>query len=705
VDRIRWLLPAALTIIWLIIGGVAGPYAGKLAEVQVNDRAAFLPNDAESTRVADALRAVQDDEPLSAMVLIEYGRELNDADLAEAEELAQQLGGLNGVTDSPTPPTPSEDARAVQFAVPVDGGDDVAETVAHIRDAVQGAGQQVFVTGPAGFAADLSDAFGNIDGLLLVVALSAVLVILLIVYRSPLLPIMVLSSAVLALAASSAIVYTLADRDVLTLNGQSQGIMFILVVGAATDYALLLVSRFREGLSEHRSGYRAMTVAVRRALPAILASGGTVILGVLCLLASSLNSNRSLGPVAAIGITLAMAAALTFLPAVLALLGRAVFWPFPPQHGEAGTGRAGIWGRVARLVGSRSRLVWVITAAALAALAAFVPRLDTEGVSQSDLFLSEVESIQGQRALAAHFPAGAGSPAFIAAPGDLAEAAATLVANDPGVAQLTPLTGDGSGGPDAAGDPADAVGGQALSVAVLSDPADGPAAVETIRRLRADLDSVRPDALVGGETAVLLDTQDGASRDLMVIIPLVLLVVLVVLVILLRSVLAPVLLVAANLLSFAATLGAAALVFEFLFGFERVEPAVPLYGFVFLIALGIDYSIFLMTRVREEAGRLGTRPGILRGLTVTGGVITSAGVVLAATFAALAVIPLSFLVQIAFIVAVGVLVDTLIVRSLLVPALSYDLGDHIWWPRRGVSSEADLRDRGPESAERYSRSA
>ncbi|HEX6232204.1 MAG TPA: MMPL family transporter [Jiangellaceae bacterium] len=685
-SRLRWLLPAALTLGWLIIGGVAGPYAGKLAEVQINDRAAFLADEAESTRVAAALSEVQDDESLSAIVVIEYERELTDADLAEVEALARQLGGMDGVTESPAPPTPSEDGRAVQLAVPVDGSSDVAEIVAHIRDAAQGTGQQVFVTGPAGFAADLSDAFGNIDGLLLVVALSAVLVILLIVYRSPLLPIMVLSSAVLALAAASAIVYTLADRDVLTLNGQSQGIMFILVVGAATDYALLLVSRFREALREHRSGYRAMTLAVRRALPAILASGGTVILGVLCLLASSLNSNRSLGPVAAIGISLAVAASLTFLPAVLALLGRAAFWPFAPRHGEPHSGQAGIWGRIARLVGSRPRLVWIATAGALAAFAVFVPRLDTEGVSQSDLFLSEVESVQGQRALAAHFPAGAGSPAFIVAPADRAEAAATVVANDPGVAQVTPFGGD------------DSTRNQAVSIAMLSEPADSAAAVETIQRLRSDLDSVSPDALVGGETAVLLDTQEGSSRDLVVIIPLVLLVVFIVLVILLRSVLAPVLLVAANVLSFAATLGAAALVFEFLFGFDRVEPAVPLYGFVFLIALGIDYSIFLMTRVREEAGQLGTRPGILRGLTVTGGVITSAGIVLAATFAALVVIPLSFLVQIAFIVAVGVLVDTLVVRSLLVPALSYDLGDRIWWPTRSRQPTAI-----PESARRDGR--
>ncbi|HEX5994740.1 MAG TPA: MMPL family transporter [Jiangellales bacterium] len=703
--RIRWLLPGVLVLIWLTVGGVAGPYAGKLAEVQVNDRTAFLPDDAESTKVADALSAVQDDASLSAIVVIEYGRALDDVDLSEADELARQIGEIDAVTESPSAPAPSEDGLAVQIAVPVDGTEDVAETVAQIRDVVQGAGQQAFVTGPAGFAADLSDAFGNIDGLLLLVALSAVLVILLIVYRSPLLPVLVLSSAVLALTAASAIVYALADRDVLTLNGQSQGIMFILVVGAATDYALLLVARFREALREQRSGYRAMAIAVRRALPPILASGGTVILGVLCLLASSLDSNRSLGPVAAIGITMAMTASLTFLPAVLALLGRAVFWPFAPRHGESDAGRVGVWGRIARLVGSRPRQVWVVTAVALAALAAFVPRLDTEGVSQSDLFLSDVESVQGQRALAAHFPAGAGSPAFIVAPAEQADAAGSVVASDPGVAQLTPLTGPATGRPDAAGEPAGAPWDQVLSIAVLNDPADSSAAVETIGRLRADLDSVSPDALVGGETAVLLDTQEASSRDLVVIIPLVLLVVLFVLVILLRSVLAPVLLVAANVLSFAATLGAAALVFEFVFGFDRVEPAVPLYGFVFLIALGIDYSIFLMTRVREEARQYGTRPGILRGLTVTGGVITSAGVVLAATFAALAVVPLSFLVQIAFIVAVGVLVDTLVVRSLLVPALSYDLGDRIWWPRRETRSDPDLHAPEKATAGPFSRSA
>jgi RND superfamily putative drug exporter len=402
VSRLRWLLPGVVTVIWLIIGGVVGPYAGKLADVQTNDGAAFLPNDAESTRVAAPQRAVQDDDSVAAIVVIEYGREMTGADLAEVEGVAQRLADITGVAGGPTPPTPSADRQAVQFAVPIGSGDEVAEVVAQVRDVVHTAGQQAYVTGPAGFAADLSDAFGNIDGLLLVVALSAVLVILFVVYRSPLLPLVVLASAVLALAAAAAVIYVLADRDVLMLNGQSQGIMFILVVGAATDYALLLVSRFREALQEHRSRHRATAIAVRRAMPAILASGGTVVLGMLSLLASSLNSNRSLGPVAAIGITLAMAASLTFLPAaLLLLLGRAAFWHFMPRRGGRRSERTAIWARVARLVGSRPRAVWLGTAAALAALAVFVPRLDTDGVSQTDLFLSEVESVRGQQALAA----------------------------------------------------------------------------------------------------------------------------------------------------------------------------------------------------------------------------------------------------------------------------------------------------------------
>lgn len=684
---LRWLVPALLVVAWLGLGGVLGPFTGKLAEVQTNDAAAFLPADAESTRVADVQRRVSGQDALPAIAVFEYDTAVTEADLAVIEELADGIAQIDGVVGDPAPPVPSEDGRAVQLILQVDAaqgaaaGDVVAElraVLAEVPDA------DVYVAGPAGFVADLGEAFGDIDGLLLRVALVAVLVILLVVYRSPLLPFVVLTSAVLALSAAAAVVYRLADGGVITLNGQSQGIMFILVVGAATDYALLLVARFREELRDRSSRFAAMRAAIRGALPAIVASGGTVILGVLCLLASELNSNRDLGPVAAIGIAFSMVAALTFLPAVLLLLGRAAFWPFRPRLGSAHPERAGLWGRLAGLVGRRPRRVWVVTVLGLAALGAFVPRLDADGVPQRDLFLSEVESVAGQDVLAEHFPAGAGSPALVAAPVEEVDAVADVVAADRGVAETAVLTSGPSGGPSngrsGAETPPAVANGYAIVTATLTDAADSAAAEDTVQRLRASLDEVSTDALVGGDSAVQLDTNEASARDRLVIIPLVLVVVYVVIAILLRALVAPAVVLLANVLSFAATLGVAALVFEFVFGFDGIDPAVPLFGFVFLIALGIDYSIFLMTRVREEALAAGTRPGILRGLSVTGGVITSAGLVLAATFSALAVVPIAFLLQIAFIVAFGVLLDTFVVRSLLVPALSYDIGRKVWWP-------------------------
>jgi putative drug exporter of the RND superfamily len=673
---VRWMLPAVVVLVWLGLGGVLGPYTGQLAEVQTNDSAAFLPADAESTQVAEIQQSLSGEESVPAVVVFEFEGSITEADLAAIEEAATAVGGLDGVAGPVPPPVPSEDGQAVQLIVPVNGtdgpavGEVVTELRQEMREVASETGSSVYVSGPAGFVADLGAAFGDIDGLLLQVALAAVLVILLIVYRSPLLPIVVLLSALLALSGASAVVYRLADGGTITLNGQSQGIMFILVVGAATDYALLLVARFREELRDHASRFVALRSALRGAFPAILASGGTVILGVLCLLVSELNSNRDLGPVAAIGIAFAMLAALTFLPAILLLLGRAAFWPFRPALGSPHPEQRGLWSWLAGLIRRRPRRVWVVTALGLAVLAAFVPRLDANGVAQRDLFLTEVEAVAGQDVLAEHFAAGAGNPALVATPAEQIDAALDTVAADAGVAEVSVAGGE----PPASG--------PVLLQATLVDAADSPAAEQTVSRLRESLDAVDPDILVGGETAVQLDTNDASTRDRAVIIPLVLLVVFVVLAILLRALVAPVVLLIANVLSFVATLGVAALVFEFVFGFSSIDPAVPLFGFVFLIALGIDYSIFLMTRVREEAVTSGTRPGILRGLSVTGGVITSAGVVLAATFSALSVVPLAFLVQIAFIVAFGVLLDTFVVRSLLVPALSYDIGPKVWWPSR-----------------------
>lgn len=679
---LRWLVPALLVVGWLALGGLLGPYTGKLAEVQTNDSAAFLPADAESTRVAELQRSLSGQESVPAIAVFVFDGGVGEAELAAVAELAGEVAQLEGVVGEPSPPIPSDDGQAVQLVIQLDGvnGGSAGDSVDDVREVLAAADAEVYVTGPAGFIADLGAAFGNIDGLLLQVALAAVMVILLIVYRSPLLPFVVLASAVLALSGAAAVVYLLADAGLLTLNGQSQGIMFILVVGAATDYALLLVARFREELRDHASRFTAMRRAFRGALPAIMASGGTVILGVLCLLASELNSNRDLGPIAAIGIAFSMLAALTFLPAVLLLLGRAAFWPFRPRLGSPHPEQRGVWGRLAGLIGRRPRRVWVVTALVLASLAVFVPRLDADGVAERDLFMAEVEAVTGQDVLAEHFPAGAGSPMLVAAPVDQLEPVTAAVAEDPGVDEAAPLT---TGAPGDAGAPPAEADGQALVTATLRDAADSPAAEETVQRLRNSLTAeFGPDVLVGGETAVQLDTDAASSRDRVVIIPLVLVVVFVVIAILLRALVAPAIVMIANVLSFFSTLGVAALVFEFVFGFDSIDPAVPLFGFVFLVALGIDYSIFLMTRVREETRQLGTRQGILRGLSVTGGVITSAGLVLAATFSALAVLPLAFLVQIAFIVAFGVLLDTFVVRSLLVPALAYDIGPKLWWPGR-----------------------
>ncbi|NDL55723.1 MMPL family transporter [Phytoactinopolyspora sp. XMNu-373] len=680
----RWLLPALVALVWIALGGLLGPYTGKLGDVQTNDNAAFLPSDAESTQVWRLQQEIAGQDSVPAIIVVEYNDA--EADGADLETFTADVLSLPGVVGIPGPAVPSADGEAAQIVVQIDGARDAdaGAVVEEIRAAAGQVSGDVYVTGPAGFAADLGEAFGDIDGLLLWVAVSAVLVILLVVYRSPLLPFIVLTSALLALSAAAAAVYWLADRELLTLNGQSQGIMFILVVGAATDYALLLVSRFREELREQGSRFAAMRAAIRGALPAIVASGGTVILGVLCLLVSELNSNRDLGPVAAIGIAMSMAASLTFLPAMLLLLGRAAFWPFRPRHGSSAPERSGAWSRVASLVARRSRPVWIATALGLAMLAVFVPRLDADGVAQTDLFQTDVESVAGQEVLARHFPGGSGNPVTVAGPQDDIERMIAVMEADPGITDADVLADGAPGGDESSPAVSD---GQVIVLGTLGDAPDSDGAKDTVQRLRADLAETVPEALVGGETAVQVDTDAASVRDRQLIIPLVLAVVFVVLAILLRALIAPAVLLLANVLSFFATLGVAALVFEFVFGFDGIDPAVPLFGFVFLIALGIDYSIFLTTRVREEAGAIGTRPGISRGLTVTGGVITSAGVVLAATFSALAVVPISFLIQIAFIVAFGVLLDTFVVRSLLVPALAYDIGSRVWWPGHRVEKE------------------
>ena len=683
--RRRWLA-LGLFVLWLLVAGFAGPYSGRLADVQTNDNAAFLPKTAESTEVNDLQRRFIDQETTPGIIVWERESGITAADRALA---TQQLAEVRAVPKvvSVTPLIPSQDGRALQAVVQLAGTDgmELTDAANAVRDEVQGSdGLSAYLTGPAGLLADLIAAFEGIDSTLLLVTGAVVIVILLLVYRSPVLWIFPLLSVGFGYALAGGLVYLLANKDVLTLNGQSQGILTVLVFGAGTDYALLIIARFREELRRHEDKYDAMRAALRGAGPAILASGVTVILGLLCLLFSDLSSNKSLGPVAALGIAATMAAMLTLLPALLALAGRRAFWPFVPRYGSEATEAQGFWGRVARFVGRHARAVAVVVVLVLVGLSLGIGQLRVSGISQSESFTTTQESVTGQQALERHFPAGVGSPAVIIAREAAADQVLSVVKQTPGVSDAAFLSAGGGGGGEPSGSGAPRVEGGLVQIdATLASAPDSRAADDTVRQLRSAVHAIPgADAKVGGFSAINLDVSDASKRDRVVIIPIVLAVILVVLAVLLRALVAPLLLIVTVVLSFAATLGVCALVFNHVFHFAGADTAFPLFAFVFLVALGIDYNIFLMTRVREETLHIGTRPGVLRGLAVTGGVITSAGVVLAATFSVLGVLPLVFLAEIGFAVAFGVLLDTIVVRSLLVPALVYEVGRPVWWPSR-----------------------
>ena len=710
----RWLrigIPVLLVLVWLIGGSVGGPYFGKVDEVATNDQSSFLPESADATQVSERLPDFLGSDTIPAVVVITGESALTDDDLAAVQTLSEDIAGIDGVQDGVSPPILSEDGEAVQIFVPIDASGEVRVVVEEIRTMVS---EQLpsnldgWVTGPAGFTADLVKGFLGIDGLLLLVALLAVFVILVIVYRSPLLPILVLLTSVFALCVALLTVWWLAYAGIVVLNGQVQGILFILVIGAATDYALLYVARFREAIGTGARRWEATTQAWRGSFEPIIASGGTVIAGLLCLLLSDLATNRALGPIASIGIAFSVLSALTFLPALLALVGKAAFWPFIPEGGivslpdDLTQPVRGFWPRQARFVARHTRPVWIACTIVLLVAAAGLLQLKADGVPSSDLVLGASEARDGQVVLGEHFPAGSGSPVYVIVPEEDVVEAVGIMADSDGIESVAAASEDSptgqaavtveSGeavyavaGPPGSPAPTPTVSdGDVLLIGTLTDAADSVAAEETVRDLRASLDDAlgTGTALVGGVTATDIESNDTSIRDRTTIIPVVLLVILLILMLLLRAILAPVLLILSVILSFGAALGVSALVFNHVLGFPGADPSVPLYGFVFLVALGVDYNIFLMSRVREESLAHGTRPGILRGLVATGGVITSAGLVLAATFAALGVIPILFLAQIAFIVAFGVLLDTFIVRSLLVPAVTYDIGRAIWWPSK-----------------------
>ncbi|MER5318191.1 MMPL family transporter [Streptosporangium roseum] len=679
---IRWLVPALLVLVWLAVGGGLGPFAGKLTEVSTNDQAAFLPQSAESTRVLEVQEGFRRGETQPLIVVwTADGKDITPEQSAAATRTLASLRGTAGVVGTPSPAIGSDDGQALQGVVQLspDLEGSLGESLDRIGSAVAVDGLRAQLAGPAATRADLSDAFAGIDGLLLGVALITVLIILLAVYRSVLLPLVIITGAVFALGLACAVVYFLADRDIVRVDGQVQGILFILVIGAATDYALLLTARFQEELAATGDRFAAGRVALRRSFEPIVASAATVALALLALLLSNLTNNRALGPVGAIGIACAALSALTFLPAALVLLGRAALWPAKPHPADA-KGR-GIWGRVAALVDRHPRRLWIATILPLIGLALFAPQLNARGVPLDETFVNDAPSVAAQATLGEHFPGGSGQPAVIVAPAERAAAVAEAADGVEGVSDASVVTQSGR-----PGDSPKIVDGRVLVEATLRDAPDSDAAQDTVKRLRAAL-APENGVMVGGYSAQRYDTTETAKNDTLLIVPVVLAIILLILIVLLRSLMTPVLLVVTVALNFLATLGVSTLVFTHVFGFTGSDASVPLYGFVFLVALGVDYNIFLMSRVREETAHHGAREGVLRGLVTTGGVITSAGVVLAATFAALVVIPLAFLAQIAFIVAFGVLLDTLVVRSLLVPALVRDLGPRAWWPSRLGRSE------------------
>lgn len=700
---VRIVVPTVLVLIWLALAGLGGPTFGKLSGVSSNDQASFLPASAESTEVQDWQKRFTDSGAIPAIVVVEADGTIQKSELGTTyAELGRKLGEVDGVQAPPegqqtsvAGPIPSEDGKAVEYIVPVEQSDELKTVVADLRSVADKGvpeGAKAWVTGPAGLTADLVAAFGGIDGILLLVAVAAVFVILLLVYRALLLPFLVLFTSIFALCAAILVVYLFALWGWIKLSGQSQGILSILVIGAATDYSLLLVARYREALERDESRWVAILRAWKAAFEPIVASGATVILALLCLLFSDLNSNKSLGPIAAIGIVFSLFAALTLLPALLAIFGRASFWPFRPvvggrrhPHEKGATltgleGVSGLWRRVGGLIARRPRVTWIVSFVLLAACALGLTQLKANGVQQTDVVLSQSDAVDGQAVVAKHFDAGSGSPVLIVVPESDGGAVLAATEKTDGIASAGFYTGGGRPQPGVQQEPV-VKDGHVLIQATLASEPDSAEAEAVVKKLRTTL-SDDGSVLVGGVTAIALDTNETAQSDLLKIIPIVLGVILLILMLLLRSILAPVLLIGSVVLSYAAALGVSALVFDHVFGFPGADAAVPLFGFVFLVALGVDYNIFLMTRVREESLRIGTRPGILRGLGLTGSVITSAGVVLAATFAALAVIPILFLVQIAFIVAFGVLLDTVVVRSLLVPAVSYDIGRAIWWPSK-----------------------
>jgi RND superfamily putative drug exporter len=670
--RAKWVV----LVVWLAVLAAAGPLAGRFESVQKNENSSFLPGSAESVKALDAIKRFPSGELTPAVVVVRRAHGLTAADRAEVKALAgtltrKRIPGVLRVQ----PAGVSKDSSTALLVAPIRARGDsdlLVDSTKKIRRQahhLRGSGLAAEVTGPAGFSTDAIGVFSKINGTLLLATGLLVFVLLILIYRSPIFWLIPLLSVVAAELTSRGVGYGLAKAGV-TINGQAAGILGVLVFGVGTDYALLIVSRYREELRREEDKHVAMRTALARTGPTVLASALTVIASLLCLALAQVNGTAGLGPIGALGVALAALSMLTLLPALLVIAGRRAFWPFVPRYGGQGADSThGLWRRVGDRLARRPRLTWIGTGAALGVMCLGLLSFDT-GLTQAKAFRGDVESVRGQDLLAEGFPAGTNAPTTVVVP-DAAKVPA-VTRGLKGLSDVIAVRLTERGAP-----------GVRVDVTLREDPYSTAAfdRIPAVRKVAKA--SGGPGVLVGGPTAEERDLRVASARDSLLIPPIVIVVVFLILAVLLRALLAPLLLVATVILSYGAALGVAYLVYDVVFGFVGSDPSLPLFAFIFLVGLGIDYNIFLMTRVREEAAQHGTQEGTKRALAVTGAVITSAGIVLAGTFATLAVLPLVQLTEIGFAIAFGVVLDTFLVRSVLVPALVLDVGDAVWWPGRG----------------------
>ncbi len=797
--RAKWIVFAVWLFAIFIAAGPAN-LPGKFEDAESNEATSYLPGDAESTKALDATEQLQNGEIAPAVIVYRNdsgltpanfrtieenvagmteeefegvipdgataasGGKVQAAEGQEAERLEKAAGGEAGCGTSIST-VPGQPADYAPFVGPVcsqDGksaivtayinaegeGERIVDPVKAWREVIEdpGGGLEAKITGGAGFSADAIEVFEGINGTLLLAALSLVIFLLIVIYRSPMFFFIPLVAVIFAELLSRSIGYGVSELGV-TINGQSSSIMSVLVLGAGTDYALLLVARYREELHHTTDKHVAMRTALESAGPAIFASALTVVAALLCLLIAKVNGTSGLGPIAAIGIACAALSMLTLLPALLTIFGRRAFWPFVPHTPETapaadlaakagrrriveGSGAAalgkvvlasllvlvllplvllnwilrilsgrripslivgpldravftpyemrrhrlehaadathGLWKRVGDRVAISPRRVMFGSIGVLLIFCVGFASFSTELTSE-DTYREEVESVEGQTLVNKSFPSGktALTDIVVAGPGEVG-AVKSAVEGVKGVEEVS--------GPIASGGPG------TLIQATLEPNPYSTEAFDLIEPIRDAAQDTEPEALVGGPSAVEFDVRDAAAWDSIVIPPIILLVVFLILIGLLRAVMAPLVLVGTVILSFLAALGVGYFVFDVIFGFPGSDPSLPLFAFVFLVALGVDYNIFLVARAREETEKHGSEQGMLRALAVTGGVITSAGIVLAGTFSVLAVLPLTFLTELGFVVAFGVLLDTFLVRSVLVPSIALSLGDRFWWP-------------------------